>query len=113
MAASASAGLRAPRAFTYSIVARDPDTGAFGVAVQSHWFQVGTVVPWAEAGVGAVATQSFVEVSYGPRGLALMETGIDAKSALDVLVGADPNKAVRQVAMIDRQGRVAAWTGER
>ena len=66
---SVSAAGATPRAFTYSIVARDPATGEMGVAVQSHWFSVGSVVPWAEAGVGAVATQSFVEPSYGPLGL--------------------------------------------
>ena len=69
-----------PLAHTYSIVARDPATGDFGVAVQSHWFQVGPIVPWAEAGVGAVATQSFVKVEYGPRGLELMKGGKSATS---------------------------------
>lgn len=102
--------LRRPVA-TYSIVARDGKTGDFGVAVQSHWFQVGAVVPWAEAGVGAVATQSFVEVSYGPEGLALMKQGLSAQEALDRLVKADEERDVRQVAMIDAKGRVAAWTG--
>jgi uncharacterized Ntn-hydrolase superfamily protein len=100
-----------PLAHTYSIVARDPTTGDFGVAVQSHWFQVGPVVPWAEAGVGAVATQSFVKVDYGPRGLALMKEGKPAQEALDLLLAQDPQKDVRQVAMVDRQGRVAVWTG--
>lgn len=100
-----------PRAHTYSIVARDPQTGNFGVAVQSHWFQVGAVVPWAEAGVGAVATQSFVRVDYGPLGLALMRSGKSAEQALASLLATDPEKDVRQVAMIDAAGRVAAWTG--
>ncbi len=100
-----------PLAHTYSIVARDPATGNFGVAVQSHWFQVGPIVPWAEAGVGAVATQSFVKVDYGPEGLSLMKSGTSAREALDRLLAEDPQKDVRQVAMIDAQGRVAAWTG--
>ncbi|HEX5759767.1 MAG TPA: DUF1028 domain-containing protein [Thermoanaerobaculia bacterium] len=102
-----------PLAHTYSIVARDPKTGDFGVAVQSHWFSVGPTVPWAEAGVGAVATQSFVRVDYGPKGLALMGGGKSAEQALRELLAADPQKDVRQVAMIDAQGRVAAWTGPR
>jgi uncharacterized Ntn-hydrolase superfamily protein len=100
-----------PLAHTYSIVARDPATGDFGVAVQSHWFQVGTSVPWAESGVGAVATQSFVKVEYGPRGLELMRQGRSAQEALDQLLAQDPEKDVRQVAMVDAQGRVAVWTG--
>ena len=98
---------------TYSIVARDPDTGEMGVAVQSHWFSVGPTVPWAEAGVGAVATQSFVKVSYGPDGLAAMRDGATAPDALAALVEADPGADVRQVAMIDDEGRVAAHTGNR
>jgi uncharacterized Ntn-hydrolase superfamily protein len=102
-----------PLAHTYSIVARDPVTGDFGVAVQSHWYQVGVVVPWAEAGVGAVATQSFVKVDYGPRGLELMRQGKPPQEALDQLLAQDPEKDVRQVAMVDSQGRVAVWTGPR
>src|SRR5512145_2482920 len=96
---------------TYSIVARDPDTGQLGVAVQSHWFSVGPIVPWAEAGVGAVATQSFVDPKYGPSGLALMRAGRSAPDALKELLGKDDGRDVRQVAMIDAQGRVEAWTG--
>lgn len=96
---------------TYSIVARDSVTGEMGVAVQSHWFSVGAIVPWAEAGVGAVATQSFVEPSYGPLGLELMRMGRTAPEALKALVTTDANEAVRQVAMVDAQGRVAAHTG--
>jgi len=102
-----------PRAHTYSIVARDPATGELGVAVQSHWFQVGAVVSWAEAGVGAVATQSFVKIEYGPRGLDLMRQGKTPQEALDLLLAEDPERDVRQVAMVDRQGRVASWTGPR
>jgi len=97
---------------TYSIVARDPKTGELGVAVQSHWFSVGTVVAWAEAGVGAVATQSFVDPSYGPLGLDLMRAGRAAPDALAGLLAADAGRDVRQVAMIDAQGRVAAHTGK-
>jgi len=98
---------------TYSIVARDPETGQFGVAVQSHFFSVGPIVPWAEAGVGAVATQAHVEVSYGPRGLELMRGGTSAGRALAVLVFSDKEADRRQVAMVDTLGRVAAHTGER
>ena len=96
---------------TYSIVARDPATGEIGVAVQSHWFSVGSVVPWAEAGVGAVATQSFVDPSYGQLGLAHMRAGRSAADSLASLIAGDSGEAVRQVAMIDTQGRVAAHTG--
>lgn len=98
---------------TYSIVARDPLTGELGVAVQSHWFSVGTSVPWAEAGVGAVATQSFTDPSYGPLGLQMMRLGKAAPEALAGLLAADAGREVRQVAMIDAQGRVAAHTGNR
>jgi uncharacterized Ntn-hydrolase superfamily protein len=98
---------------TYSIVARDSATGEMGVAVQSHWFSVGALVPWAEAGVGAVATQSFVDPRYGPLGLDLMRLGRSAPEALRALVSSDADSAVRQVAMIDAQGRVAAFTGSR
>jgi uncharacterized Ntn-hydrolase superfamily protein len=97
---------------TFSIVARDPNTGELGVAVQSHWFSVGPIVPWAEAGVGAVATQSFVEPSYGKLGIELMRNGKSAPDALRVLLAGDEGRDVRQVAMIDTQGRVDAWTGK-
>ena len=97
---------------TYSIVARDPATGELGVAVQSHWFGVGAIVAFAEAGVGAVATQSFVDPSYGPLGLELMRAGRTAPEALAGLLEADPHPDVRQVAMIDAEGNVAAHTGE-
>jgi len=97
---------------TYSIVARDPATGELGVAVQSHWFSVGSIVPWAEAGVGAVATQSFVDPSYGKLGLDLMRAGKSAPDALKSLLAGDEGRDVRQVAMIDAQGRVDAWTGK-
>src|SRR5215207_1188090 len=97
---------------TYSIVARDPATGEMGVAVQSHWFSVGSIVTWAEAGVGAIATQSFVDPSYGKNGLDLMGTGKSAPDALKELLAKDEGRDVRQVAMIDAQGRVDAWTGK-
>lgn len=96
---------------TFSIVARDSVTGEIGVAVQSHWFSVGTVVSWAEAGVGAVATQSFAEISYGPLGLDLMRAGKTAPQALAALLAADPQREVRQVAMVDAKGNVAVHTG--
>jgi len=98
---------------TYSIVARDAETGDLGVAVQSHWFGVGPLVAWAEAGVGAVATQSFVDPAYGPRGLSLLGLGMDAPTALSTLLSRDEGAAVRQVAMVDARGRVAVHTGER
>lgn len=97
---------------TYSIVARDPNTGELGVAVQSHWFSVGPIVAWAEAGVGAVATQSFVDPSYGKNGLDLMRGGKSAPDTLKELLAKDEGREVRQVAMIDAQGRVDAWTGK-
>ena len=96
---------------TYSIVARDPATGELGVAVQSHWFSVGSIVTWAEAGVGAVATQSFVDPGYGLRGLELMRRGVPAPEALAELVAKDAQRDGRQVAMIDASGRVSAYTG--
>lgn len=98
---------------TYSIVARDAATGQMGVAVQSHWFSVGSVVPWAEAGVGAVATQSFVDVKYGPLGLAMMKAGKTANESLKALTLSDSGEAVRQVAMIDAAGNVATHTGSK
>lgn len=101
------------RAHTYSVVARDPRNGDLGVAVQSHWFNVGRIVPWLMAGVGAVATQSMVEVSYGPRGLDLMGKGRSAPEALAELLDADADRELRQVAMIDADGRVGVHTGSR
>ncbi len=98
---------------TFSIVARDSVTGELGVAVQSHWFSVGTVVSWAEAGVGAVATQSFAEPSYGPLGLDLMRAGKTAPQALAALLAADPQREVRQVAMVDAEGNVAVHSGSK
>jgi uncharacterized Ntn-hydrolase superfamily protein len=97
---------------TYSVLARDDGTGQLGVAVQSHFFAVGRLVPWAAAGVGAVATQAFVEPGYGPRGLDLMRAGTAPQDALDRLVAADPGAAQRQVAFLDASGRAAAYTGD-
>lgn len=97
---------------TFSIVARDAASGDFGVAVQSRHFNVGADVPWAEAGIGAVATQAFVEIGYGPRALDLLRAGVGAKQALDRLLAADPAAAIRQVAVVDAQGDVAVHTGE-
>ncbi len=102
--------LRRPVA-TYSIVARDPQTGQMGVAVQSHWFSVGPIVPWADAGVGAVATQSFVDPSYGSLGLEMMRLGKSAPDSLAGLLTSDEHREVRQVAMVDATGGIAAHTG--
>ena len=96
---------------TFSIVARDPQTGEMGVAVQSHWFAVGQIVPWAESGVGAVATQSFVDPSYGKLGLELMRAGKSAPEALRALLAGDASSNVRQVAFLDSSGNVMTWTG--
>jgi uncharacterized Ntn-hydrolase superfamily protein len=98
---------------TYSIVARDPATGELGVAVQSHWFSVGSTVPWAEPAIGAVATQSIADPSYGPNALDLLRDGVGARDALTDLVARDPGAAMRQVAIVDSHGHVAAHTGRR
>lgn len=108
----AQSQVRPPLCATFSIVARDTTTGEFGVAVQSHWFSVGSVVPWAEAGVGAVATQSFVEPAYGPRLLARMRAGENAASALVRELEADSLQSVRQVIVIDARGNAGAQSGE-
>src|ERR1700742_3064638 len=97
---------------TYSIVARDPATGELGVAVQSHWFSVGPIVPWARPGVGAVATQANAQGAYGPRVLDLLERGMSASGALRRLLAEDPLAASRQVAVVDARGEAAAHTGE-
>ena len=102
-----------PFAHTFSIVARDIATGRVGVAVQSHWFSVGPIVPWVEAGVGAVATQSLVDPNYGPAGLAGLRTGESPADVLARLTAADDGRDVRQVAIVDAGGRVAAHTGRR
>ena len=101
-----------PLAHTYSIVARDPDTGEMGVAVQSHWFSVGSIVAWGEAGVGVVATQSFVNASFGPRGLALLKRGKTANQAVEALIASDDGSDVRQLAILGVDGSVDAYTGK-
>ena len=101
-----------PLVHTFSIVARDSATGEMAVGVQSHWFSVGTSVAWGESGTGVVATQSFIDKSYGPKGLALMKSGLTAQQALDSLLKADEAREVRQVAFIDNKGNVAAHTGK-
>ncbi len=98
---------------TYSIVALDRATGELGVAVQTRWFGVGAICPWVEPGVGAVATQSFVEPAYGPRALALLRAGTSPEDALAQLLAADPDREVRQVGVVDRAGRTATHTGSR
>ena len=98
---------------TYSIVARDPRSGEMGVAVQSHWFSVGSLCPWAEAGVGAIATQSFVNVSFGPQGLALLREGKTAGEVVEELIASDEGRAVRQLAVVDAKGHAAVHTGEK
>jgi uncharacterized Ntn-hydrolase superfamily protein len=102
-----------PLAHTYSIVARDPETGEMGVAVQSHWFSVGSIVAWGEAGVGVVATQSFVNPSFGPRGLELMKNGMSAEESLDLLIDSDEGREFRQLAILDASGNVKAFTGNK
>lgn len=98
---------------TYSLLAQDPETGAVGVGVQSHFFGVGRLVGWLEPGLGGVATQAFVDVSYGPRGLDLLRTGASARAALEALVSTDELAAYRQVAVVDSNGQVASFTGDR
>jgi uncharacterized Ntn-hydrolase superfamily protein len=96
---------------TYSIVARDPETGRFGVAVQSHFLSVGPVVPWLEAGVGAIATQASVNISFGPIGLEMLRAGQTAEGVVASLTGGDERSAIRQVGVVDAEGRAAAHTG--
>ena len=100
-------------AHTFSIVARDKVTGEMAVGVQSHWFSVGSIVSWGKSGVGVVATQSFVNPAYGPNGLKMIAEGKSAVETLEYLVSLDEGKDVRQVAMLDANGKVAAFTGEK
>jgi uncharacterized Ntn-hydrolase superfamily protein len=100
-------------AHTYSILARDPKTGEMGVGVQSHWFSVGSVVSWGEAGVGVVATQSLVNKSFGIRGLDLLKQGKTAQEAVEILISDDEGRDVRQLAILDYQGNVATYTGSK
>ncbi|NWG29210.1 MAG: DUF1028 domain-containing protein [Ignavibacteriaceae bacterium] len=101
-----------PLVATYSIVARDPETGEMGVAVQSHWFSVGSIVSWGEAGVGVVATQSFVNPAFGPDGLELLKSGMTASEVVDKLIAEDEGRDVRQLAIIDVNGTVKSYTGK-
>ena len=105
--------LKDPFAHTYSIVARDAKTGEMAVGVQSHWFSVGSIVSWGKAGVGVVATQSFVNPAYGPKGLELMAEGKNPSEALGILLAQDDGKAYRQVAFLDATGKTAAHTGDK
>ncbi len=100
-----------PFASTFSIVGLDPLTGDVGVAVESKFPNVRPIVPWAEAGVGAIATQSFINVSYGPKGLSLLRNGATAEEALRILIVNDSNREVRQLGIIDAKGNSASWTG--
>lgn len=97
---------------TFSIVAYDPETQEWGIAVQSKFLAVGAVVPWAKTGVGAVATQSFANTSYGPRGLELMAQGLSAQETLERLLADDPQREHRQVGIVDAAGRSATFTGQ-
>jgi len=101
-----------PFAHTYSIVAFDPATGDMGVAVQSHWFSVGTIVSWGEAGVGVIATQSFVNASFGPRGLELLKQGKTPQEVVDELIKSDEGREFRQLAVLDTKGNAASFTGK-
>jgi uncharacterized Ntn-hydrolase superfamily protein len=101
-----------PPVATFSIVAFDPDQQEWGVAVQSRFLGVGAVVPWAKAGVGAVATQAFANTRYGPGGLELLGQGKSAQEAVDALTAADERKARRQVGIVDKDGNAATFTGE-
>jgi uncharacterized Ntn-hydrolase superfamily protein len=102
-----------PFASTYSIIARDPVTGEMGIAVQSHAFSVGSIVGWGEAGVGVVATQSFVNKSYGLRGLDLLKKGFSPKEAIDSLIAGDEDRDYRQVAILDNKGNASSYTGSK
>jgi uncharacterized Ntn-hydrolase superfamily protein len=96
---------------TYSIVARDPASGELGVAVQSHWFSVGSVVAWARPGVGAVATQSVAEVAHGPNSLDRLTDGLDPAGALEAVLAEDDLAGYRQLGLVDAGGRTAVHTG--
>lgn len=102
-----------PPVATFSIVAFDPATGELGVGVQSKFFGVGSVVPWAEAKVGAIATQSYANVGYGPQGLALLRSGVSAAETVERLTAEDEGRERRQLAVVDGQGRVAVFTGSK
>jgi uncharacterized Ntn-hydrolase superfamily protein len=111
-ASPAELGPTAPPVATFSIVALDPETGELGVAVQSKFIAVGAVVPWARAGVGAIATQSFANTRYGPEGLALLAAGKSAEQVVVALSSADEGRARRQLGIVDAKGRAASYTGD-
>lgn len=102
-----------PLVHTFSIVARDPNTGEMGVAVQSHWFSVGSIVTWGEAGVGVIATQSFVNPAFGPNGLALLKNGLTPEQAVKMLTTNDDGRDVRQLAILDGTNKPANYTGKK
>jgi uncharacterized Ntn-hydrolase superfamily protein len=104
---------QAPMIATFSIVARDPQTGDYGVAVQSRYFAVGSVVPHAAANTGAVATQARGNLLYGPQGLALMDKGVAAENVINQLIASDPLRAERQVGVVDQNGKPATYTGDK
>ena len=110
--AVASENPRTSPVATFSIVGYDPEAGALGVAVQSKFFAVGSVVPWAEAGVGAIATQSWANTTYGPNGLKRLKSGLSAAQTLERLIADDPGRATRQVGIVDANGTVANYTGD-
>jgi uncharacterized Ntn-hydrolase superfamily protein len=97
---------------TFSIVAFDPKNGDLGVAVQSKFLAAGAVVPWAKAGVGAIATQSWANTSYGPKGLELLSLGLSAPEVVEILIAEDEGRDLRQVGIVDAQGKAAAYTGK-
>jgi uncharacterized Ntn-hydrolase superfamily protein len=97
---------------TYSIIARDPKTGQMGVGVQSHWFSVGSVVPWGKAGIGVIATQAMCNISFGPRGLDLLEKGRSPEKTINILLKDDEGREYRQVAILNSKGSVATHTGK-
>ena len=112
VATGASLAGRGSVVATFSIVAADPEAGLFGIGVQSKFLAVGAVVPWAEAGVGAIATQAWANTAYGPEGLALLRQGLPAEEVIGRLVEADPDRDHRQVGVVDARGRAAAYTGK-
>jgi uncharacterized Ntn-hydrolase superfamily protein len=103
---------KSPFAHTFSILAYDSVSGDMAVAVQSHWFSVGTTVAWGEAGVGVIATQAVTNIEFGPRGLYLLKSGMSPQQVLDTLLKSDPEREIRQVAILDKHGNTAVYTGK-
>jgi len=106
-------GIHVKNLSTFSIVGFDPETKDLGVAVASKFIAVGALVPWAEANVGAIATQALANISYGPRGLELLRRGYSAKKVLQILISDDPQREERQVGIVDSKGEAAAFTGSK